>query len=232
MFKRYAAAAITAVAMFATAPTSEAATTTYRIVGTGDSILALATNIDILPPGGAVLTADTWINVEYGRQPYVAGMIGHSTSSIWPLVLSRSQPGGYIIIQDNGLGTSYDGWRNLMQRIVDETPNDRTLVFIPPVFHWWFNPKYHNDTTRYAEIMGEVAYTAGQQGQPYRIIPWRTAALNDMSLVCDSAAPPVRGAAMPPDVENHQPSRCDGQHPSQRGQLWLARALINITGGW
>lgn len=231
MIRRLAAAAAIAATLTAGVYADHvAAADTFRVVGTGDSILAMVSSIDIVAPGGAKSTADTWINVEYGRQPYVAGMIGHSTSSIWPLVLSRSQPGGFIIVQDNGLGTSPDNWRRLIQRIVDETPNDRTLVFIQPVFHWWFNSTYHNATTVYAQIMGEVAYNAGQAGQPYRIIPWRTTVLNDITMVCDADVPPVRGMEMPADVRNHQPSRCDGQHPSKRGAIWLARAINDIVG--
>lgn len=205
------------------------AATTYHVVGTGDSILAVAYNIQA--PGGAILTADTWINVEHGRQPYVAGMSGQaSTNSIWPLVLSRSEPGGFIIIQDNGLGTSPDAWRSLIQRMVDETPNDRCLVFIPPVFHWAFNAAHHNTTSVYANILDEVVIAAAKTGQCYITIPWRTVVLNDASYVCDPDTPPVRGAAMPADVENHQPSRCDGQHPSHRGQTWLRRAITTYTG--
>jgi hypothetical protein len=116
-----------------------------------------------------------------------------------------------------------------MQRIVDETPNDRCLVFIPPVFHWWFNSQLHNETSTYARILDTVAVEAGKGGQCYYTIPWRPTALNDKTYVCDADVPPVVGFAMPADVENHQPSRCDGQHPSRRGQTWLARALAAAT---
>jgi hypothetical protein len=206
------------------APHAHAATT-YRIVGTGDSILAVTYGIQA--PGGTILTDDIWLNMEHGRQPYVAGMAGWaSTASIWPLVLSRSQPGGYIIIQDNGLGTSNSAWRALIQRMVDETPNDRTIVFIPPVFHWWFNAAHHNTTSVYNQLLNEVL---SGTDQPYITIPWRPTVLNDMSYVCDLDTTPVRGFAMPADVENHQPSRCDGQHPSHRGQTWLRRSIDSIT---
>ncbi len=227
MIRRLAAAAVLAATLAATDNTAHAAT--WPVVGTGDSILGVA--LDIEAPGGAILTDRAWINIEYGRQPYTAGMSGQaSTASIWPLVLARSQPGGWIIIQDNGLGTSQTAWRALLERIVDETPNDRCLLVVPPVFHWWFNAQYHYDTTAYAQTLAEVTVAAGRGGQCYRTVPWRTAVLADRSLVCDSEAPPVRGLALAPDVENHLPSRCDGQHPSRRGQLWLRRAVESYVG--
>jgi hypothetical protein len=223
--------AVVALGAATFAPSSADASTTYRVVGTGDSILAMITGVDILAPGGALLTADTWVHVEYGRQPYVAGMLGHSTASIWPLVLSRSQPGGWIIIQDNGLGTSFPDWERLMRRIVDDTPNDRCLLFVPPVFHPAFNPDLATATATYAQIQASVAREAGMGGQCYRTIPWNVTALADQSYVCDPGVTPVLGFAMPADVENHQPSRCDGQHPSRRGQVWLGR-WIGATVGW
>jgi hypothetical protein len=48
--------------------------------------------------------------------------------------------------------------------------------------------------------------------------------------VCDPDTTPVRGFAMPDDLVNPQPSRCDGQHPSHRGQTWLRRTITAITG--
>ena len=105
----------------------------FRVVGTGDSILVLAYGVPL--PGGVVNSSTWWIDVECGRDAYTAGMSGRaSIASIWPLVLSRSVPGGWIIIQDNALGVSDFGWRSLMRRIVDETPNDRCLLGVLPVF--------------------------------------------------------------------------------------------------
>jgi hypothetical protein len=229
--RRTLAAAILAAATIAGAVNHADAQTpkTFPVVGTGDSILGVA--LDLAAPAGTILTDAAWINVEYGRQPYVAGMNGQaSTASIWPLVLSRSQPGGWIIIQDNGLGTSQTAWRTLIQRIVDDTPNDRCLLFVPPVFHWWFNAQHHYATTGYAEALRDITVEAGRGGQCYYTVPWRTAVLGDMTLVCDADVPPVRGLAMPADVENHLPSRCDGQHPSRRGATWLRRAIETQTG--
>jgi hypothetical protein len=229
MLARASIVAAVAVAGLAATDTTVEAATTYRVVGTGDSILAVAYHHS--GPGGTILTDDAWINMEHGRQPYVAGMSGQaSTASIWPLVLSRSQPGGFIIIQDNGLGTSPDAWRALIQRMVDETPNDRCLVFVPPVFHWAFNAAHHNTTSVYAKILDEVLIGSAKTGQCYRTVPWRPTVLNDTTYVCDPDTTPVRGFAMPDDLVNPQPSRCDGQHPSHRGQTWLRRAITTITG--
>jgi hypothetical protein len=174
---------------------------TWRVVGSGDSILGMT--LGRPAPGTAALTDDYWIDVEYGRNAYTAGLGGRAShESIWDLVLSRSQPGGFIIIQDNGLGVSDGAWEILVERIVRTTPDDRTVVFILPVFHWMWSREYHIETTVRRNIMKSIAVQ-----QPKRcVIDWSKAVLGDRTMVYD------------------------GQHPSARGKIWLRRALKACTG--
>lgn len=174
---------------------------TWRVVGTGDSILGMTLNRP--SPGGALLTGDYWIDTEYGRNAYTYGLRrSHSHESIWDLVASRSQPGGFLIIQDNGLGVSDYAWRVLLERIVRDTPSDRTIIFILPVFHWLWRADLHNETTVRRRIMLEVAATRPRR----QIIDWSKAVLGDKTMVTD------------------------GQHPSARGKIWLQRAIKCYTG--
>jgi hypothetical protein len=192
------------VATLAIAPTTvgvHAQADRYQVVGTGDSILAKV--LKVRSAGGWILTADRWIDLEYGRAPYVAGLQERaSTASLWPLLLGRSQPDGWIIIQDNSLGASDYGWEALMGRIVDETPDDRCLLFIPPVFH----PAWRPDLTALMQQRTLILLREAVR-QPCRaIIPWDRTVLADASMVTD------------------------GQHPSLRGQIWLTRAIDAAIG--
>jgi hypothetical protein len=174
---------------------------TWRVVGTGDSILGMA--LGRPSPGGALLTDDYWIHAEYGRNAYTAGLLNsHSHESIYDLVLARSQPRGFIIVEDNGLGVTDHGWRVLLERIVRDTPTDRKIIFILPVFHWLWRADLHNETTIRRRIMLEVAATR----QNRQIIDWSKAVLGDRTMVTD------------------------GQHPSARGKIWLQRAIRCYTG--
>jgi hypothetical protein len=174
---------------------------TWRVVGTGDSILGMA--LGRPSPGGALLTDDYWIDTEYGRNAYTYGLRrSHSHESIFGLVLSRSQPGGFILVEDNGLGVSDYAWRVLLERIVAETPEDRKIIFILPVFHWMWRRDLHIETTIRRQIMMEVAVTRRNR----QIIDWSKAVLGDRTMVTD------------------------GQHPSARGKIWLQRAIRCYTG--
>jgi hypothetical protein len=128
-----AALALTAIAA---TPVNAAAPVTFRVVGTGDSILAMAYGVPA--PGGVTIPRPgTWVQVEYGRNAYTAGMLGtagSSTKSIALLAISRSQSGGWIIVQDNGLGVSDTAWRTLMRDIVAAAPDDRCLVGVLPAY--------------------------------------------------------------------------------------------------
>jgi hypothetical protein len=168
---------------------------TFHVAGTGDSILAIAYS--------GIAAPDRWIDVEQGRQPYIAGMQGRaSTSTIWPWVLRNSQPGGWVIIQDNGALTSDADWRALMRRIVTELPNDRCLLFVLPAFHPAWSRAANLDASRRANIMvGEAA------AQPcHDFVRWNQAVAADSTLVYD------------------------GQHPSAKGARWLAATINSIVG--
>ena len=191
--KRHLAAAVLSVAAWGVAATDTPAhAATYRVVGTGDSILSTARDY-VLAPG-------RWVDVEPGRNAYTAGLQGrHSTSSIWPHLLAMSQRGGWVIIQDNGLGVTLEDWRALLDRIVRELPDDRCLLGVLPIFHpaWPDGEKWY-DTVWAANREMVRAF----QVQPcMRLVRWDLAVLADSSLVYD------------------------GQHPTEAGAQWLGAAI-------
>lgn len=125
---------------------------TFRTVGTGDSILGLAYGVPA--PGGWLTSSTRQLNLEYGRNAYTAGMMGaSSTASAAMAAISHSQPNGFVVIQDNALGVSDYGWRDLMRRIVDATPDDRCLVGVLPAFRADVNATYATQTRARAVIM-------------------------------------------------------------------------------
>lgn len=127
---------------------------TYPVVGTGDSILAMA--YGVAWPAGVISRGGAWVNVEYGRNAYSAGQAGaSSTRSVALLAIERSQPGGWIIVQDNALGVSDWAWRELMREIVVKTPDDRCLLGVLPAFRADVNPIYAAQTRARAVVMGE-----------------------------------------------------------------------------
>src|SRR5262245_54899241 len=78
-----------------------------------------------------------------------------STASSAMAAISRSQPNGWIVIQDNALGVSDYGWRALMRRIVDVTPDDRCLIGVLPAFRAEVHAVYAAQTRARASIMAE-----------------------------------------------------------------------------
>lgn len=170
-------------------PNSTEAQDNWRVVATGDSILAMTYEIDA--PGGVILTTDRWMNMEYGRNAYTAGMIPQaSTASIWPLMLQRSQAGGWIIIQDNAIDVSLFGWQALMQKIADETPDDRCLLGILP-------------GTQIEHLKADVAAKATAMSQAFQTHPCR------------------RFVYWNHYVRDNPQNVPDGQHPNLAGQIWL-----------
>lgn len=178
-----------------------AATTTYRVVGTGDSIVAMSFGFG--GPGGRIVTADRWLDLEHGRNAYTVGMAGRaSTASIWPLLLSRSQAGGWIIIQDNALGVSDYGWQALMSRISAETPADRCLLAVLPGYRADVNATLAADTARRATIMGQTLMS-----HSCRAFVYLNRYLRD------------------------NPARFpDGQHPDATAQAWIRGQINSIVG--
>lgn len=178
---------------------AEAAVTTYRVVGTGDSIFT-----DALP---YLNGTGRQFYTERGRDAYTLGQQGlFSTASIWRVLVARSQPGGWIVIQDNGARTTETEWRELWRRIVSELPTDRCLVAVLP----WYSPAYpdnpntgHQDSVNKRNIMVAELRHAGC----VRFLAWD--ALN---------------------VNSTKPLTYDAQHPNDLGARRLGNALTAIVG--
>ena len=133
---------------------------TFYVTGTGDSILAMAYQVPA--PGGVITRNGAWVNVEHGRNAYAAGMLGadgSSTKAIAMLAIERSQPRGWIIVQDNALGVSDWAWRQLMLDIVAATPDDRCLLGVLPAFRADVNPTYAAQTRARAIVMADIFKT-------------------------------------------------------------------------
>lgn len=158
---------------------------TYRVVGTGDSILDISRDY-VLRPG-------RWIDVEQGRNAYTPGLQGrHSTASIWPHLLAMSERGGWVIIQDNGLGPTIPEWRALMDRIVRELPDDRCLLGVLPVFH----PAFPEGAKWYQHVWAanREMVQAFEKQPCVRFARWDLAVLADPSLTYDGQHPTEEGA--------------------------------------
>lgn len=180
---------------------ADAAPTTYHVVGTGDSILAMAYGIPA--PAGVITRNRSWVNVEYGRNAYTAGMLGSagsSTKSVALLAISRSQPSGWIIVQDNGLGVSDAGWRALMYDIVAATPDDRCLLGVLPAFRADVNPTWAALTRARGVVMAEA----------FRTHPCR------------------RFVYMADIIAKHPNDFTDGQHPRTAAAQLAIRTAVGV----
>lgn len=174
---------------------------TYRVVGTGDSILAMAWGLP--SPGSIYTTADRWLDFEYGRAPYTPGLAGRaSTAGIWPDILERSEPDGWVIVQDNSLGPTDEEWAALMQTIRDELPADRNLVVVLPAFLASVNATISETIATRATIMFDILGT-----HPHA---------NFVDL-------PTYMAANPSQFP-------DGQHPDATAQAWIRGEVEALTG--
>jgi hypothetical protein len=151
---RAALVALAALSSLLAVSAATQAATTYRVTGTGDSILGLAYGVPA--PGGTVTSSGRWLTLEYGRNAYTVGMAGTaSTASAALLAIARSQSGGSIIVQDNALGVSDYGWRALMRRIVDTAPDDRCLIGVLPAYRADIHAVYAAQLRARASIMAE-----------------------------------------------------------------------------
>jgi hypothetical protein len=139
------------------------------------------------------------LNLEYGRNAYTAGMSGSaSTASAAMLAIARSQPNGWIVIQDNALGVSDYGWRALMRRIVDVAPDDRCLVGVLPAFRAEVHAVYAAQARARASIMA-----AEFKRQPCR-----------------------RFVSMAAIMQQFPTDFADGQHPSSAAAKRAIRAAV------
>lgn len=168
------------------------AATTYRVTGTGDSILHLTR------AAGGLAGGDRWFDTEQGRDALTPGNQGRmSTTQAFAVALRNSTRGGWIIVQDNGAHATDAQWRTMLRSMVANTPNDRCLLAVLPVFHPDWSPAAAVNAERKANIM--VQEFAGQPCRSF--VRWNQAVMADPSLVYD------------------------GQHPSPAGKAWLARAI-------
>lgn len=102
---------------------------TYRVVGTGDSIL------HAVAAAGELQSSDRWFDTEQGRQAYLPGNQSRaSTWEMWATVVAHSRRGGWLVVQDNALECTQAQWRTLMRDIVAATPNDRCLLGVLPYY--------------------------------------------------------------------------------------------------
>lgn len=103
------------------------ATSQFRVVITGDSILRLSQ--DGLP------APDRFFDVEDGRQVNIKGATGALTSTEAVNIYARMvEPGGFFVFQDNGAQATQAEWRALMKHIVATVPDDRCIIGVLPVF--------------------------------------------------------------------------------------------------
>ena len=174
---------------------SATTTTTYRVVGTGDSILALSRP--------HLTSADRWLDLEQGRQVDIVGNQGRATTAdMLPILLARSRPGGWIIVQDNAAQTTMTRWADMLRTYVDTIPDDRCILGVLPVYDAAVDPVAAANAQAAANIM--VRELAGQPCRQF--IRWNQAVQANPALTYD------------------------GQHPSVDGVAWLARAIDETIG--
>ena len=182
-----------------TAAPATAAPAHYRVVGTGDSILFL------VAMSGQLQSADRWIDTEAGRQAYVKGLDNrYSTAQMLPILLAKSQPGGWVVVQDDTAGTSAE-WQKVIHNYVEKIPNDRCILAVLPVVArtgvWdLISPEQSVVNARITRI--EV------NRQPcHAYVRWDLAVNNHPEYVT-----------------------ADGKHPTDLGMAWLAAAIDNAVG--
>lgn len=111
---------------------------TFRITGTGDSILGLAhTRWGAQSPYTCIKVGGRCLDLEWGRQPYRPGLAGRwSTYQAALAAIARSEPDGWIVLQDNGYDTTItdDSWAWMWRLIVAQTPTDRGIWAVTPAW--------------------------------------------------------------------------------------------------
>lgn len=167
-----------------TAPTAEA-TTTYRVVGTGDSIL------EMVYQAGVIQSSDRLWNVQGGRDAYIGNYDQPSTADVWPQVVAASRRGGWVIVQDNGARVLAADWRILMRDIVASTPDDRCLLGVLPGYVMPSNPLIEADVIDKASIM--IEEFAAQPCTEF--VHWDAAVNAHPDFVFDGTHPTAAGIA-------------------------------------
>lgn len=178
-------------------PASAQTLTTFRVVGASDSIL------DRLTDAGLLQSVDRWIDTEPGREIFNPGNEGRASyMEIWPEVIARSRPGGYVIFEDDGTRATDEEWTTFMHYLVDSTPDDRCLVGILTYFDPDVHPGNHLVVKRHRNIMREIFMTH----RCSVLINWDQA------------------------VVTYPQYLADGQHPSPAGQIFLASRIDQAVG--
>jgi hypothetical protein len=165
------------------------------VVGTGDSILALSVT--------QLTSTDRWWDLEQGRQVDIPGNQGRATTAeMIPVLVAKSRPGGWVVVQDNAAQTTLTRWREVLRQYVTAVPDDRCLLGVLPVYDAAVDPVAAQNAQAAANIMVQE-FTA----QPCReFIRWNQA------------------------VQAYPWFTYDGQHPSADGVAWLARTIDNTIG--
>lgn len=166
----------------------------FPVVITGDSILQLGQDL--------LWSPHRFVDVESGRQPAQAGNEGrYSTAEAAEVLIPLVEPGGFLVVQDNGINASDAQWRALLREIVDDLADDRCLVGVLPVF-------LHADpaVTAAAAVRANIMVAEFSRQPCHDWIRWNQKVAADPSLVYD------------------------GQHPSAAGRAWLASQIDLVTG--
>jgi len=180
-------------------PSTEVAT--YRVVGTGDSILAMSWGFG--SPGGVILNAERWLDFEHGRGPFNKGLGNrYSTAEIWTDLVARSEPDGWAVFQDNSLGPTDDEWAQFMVTVRDQLPTNRNLVAVIPGF--------------LASVSASTSAT----------IATRAAAL--VSVL--GGHPRVNFVDLASYMNANPGQFVDGQHPDATAGAWIKAQIEGLTG--
>lgn len=203
--RRVVLSTLAATATAFTSASRVSAVDTFRVTHTGDSISAMAFGF-LNGPGGVTVTDDVYRNMNHGRRAYVAGQtMPHSNGSTWSIAvlnISRTAPGGWVVIQDNSIDATSDWeWTKLMTDIEALTPHDVCLLGVLPGFRADVNATHAATAARRATIMGQIF-----QQHPCR----RFVFLNQYMV-------------------EHPEQFPDGQHPNVTAQTWIRGQIIGST---
>lgn len=122
------------------------ATSQFRVVITGDSILRLSQS--------GLPGPDRFFDVEDGRQVNIKGATGNlSSQEAAKLYIPLVAPGGFFVFQDNGAQSTQSEWRILLQNIVANLPPDRCVIGVLPVSIAPMTPATISDVAAKANIM-------------------------------------------------------------------------------
>ena len=183
--RKHLTALTAAVLVLTAAPAAARSTptaTTWRVVGTGDSILALSRT--------QLTSADRWLDLEQGRQVDIPGNQQRATTAeMLPRLLARSRPGGWVIVQDNAAQTTMTRWAEMLRTYTATIPDDRCILGVLPVYDATVDPVAAANAQTAANIM--VRELAAQPC--HQFIRWNQAVQADPTLTYDGQHPSPAG---------------------------------------